>query len=101
MEFSAADVNVGELGANRDFQRTAFGLSQERPFGLSVADGKAYLLHLQRRALPTGVEAEKARGTAAQAVEQELQQYFMNTELDRLKSAYRVELLVPELVTSA
>ncbi|MBI3992638.1 MAG: hypothetical protein HY342_05150, partial [Candidatus Lambdaproteobacteria bacterium] len=100
-EFSAADANLGELGANRDFQRVALGLTPERSFGISVAEGKVYLLHLRKRAMPTGTEADKQRRAAAQAVEQELQQYYMNTELDRLKSAYHVELLVPELVTSA
>ena len=100
-EFSAADATLGELGANRDFQRTAFGLTQEQPFGISLAGGKVYLLHLRKRALPTGAEAENLRRAAAQAVEQELQQYYMNSELNRLKADYHVELLVPELVTSA
>lgn len=96
--FSALARVVPEVGFNLQFQSTAWGLTGEKPYGLSVNGTTAHVIFLKRRFFPEPEKAAEAKKAIAARLENEWAQYFISREIDRLAAATGVEVVAPELV---
>ncbi|NIR60940.1 MAG: hypothetical protein GWO02_16225, partial [Gammaproteobacteria bacterium] len=78
-----------------EFQRSAFGLSEEHLFALNIKDGKAYIMRFERRFY---AEPERKREIVAEIrerLEQQLRQYVFANEIDRLRAGVEIEVVTP------
>ena len=99
-EFTSVDTSIPEVGLNRDFQSAAFRLTADKPFGLSINDKTAYLMYLKKRHIPNAKDEENIRTQITVRIQAEWAQYFLQTELDRLKAETEIEVVTPELVST-
>ena len=96
--FTATQSSIPELGSNREFQQAAFRLTPEQPFGLGIQGKHGFLLHLKKRALPPEEEAARLKAEVRAEIEQEMGQYLLAKEIERLKTVIEVEIVSPEFV---
>jgi hypothetical protein len=100
VEFTAVDPNIPQIGANRNFQEAAFRLTPDKPFGLSIKDKTAHLLRLKKRHLPAAGEAKGSKERITAEIQSDWAQYFLDSELERLKADIEIEVVTPELISS-
>ncbi|MCZ6841790.1 MAG: SurA N-terminal domain-containing protein [SAR324 cluster bacterium] len=98
VDFTAVDTSIPEIGINRDFQEAAFRLRTEKPFGLSINGKTAHLMRLKRRYLPDSGEQEQIREQISARIQSEWAQFFLQSELERLKANTDIEVVTPELI---
>jgi peptidyl-prolyl cis-trans isomerase D len=99
-----ADVTAGQqapgAGTNREFQHAAFRLTAQAPFGLSVQDNKAHLLHFKKRHELHPEKAAERKAAIAKELEQDWRSYFLDAERTRLRSEQKVKILIPALLSA-
>lgn len=105
LKIEKADVTanmqtIAGIGTNREFQHAAFRLTDQAPFGLSVQDVKAHLLHFKRRHPLHPERAAERKQAIAKDLEQDWRGYFLDAELKRLRSRDKVKILIPELLSA-
>ena len=67
-------------------------LNQNRPFGLSLNDNRAALIHFKQRTLD--LENEEAQKNKVRSqLRQNLQQALLKKELKRLREAAKIEII--------
>ena len=99
-EFTSVDTSIPEVGLNREFQSAAFRLTADKPFGLSINDKTAHLMYLKKRHIPNAKDEKNIREQITARIQAEWAQYFLQTELERLKAETEIEVVTPELVSS-
>ena len=99
-EFTSVDRAIPEVGINREFQEGAFRLTSAKPFGLSIDGKTAHLMYLKKRYIPKSDDEETAKERITARIQAEWAQYFLQAELERLKSEIEIEVVTPELVSS-
>ncbi|HUJ73440.1 MAG TPA: peptidylprolyl isomerase, partial [bacterium] len=97
---TAVDPTVPQLGINPDFVHTAFRLAPQSPIGVSVQDGKAYLLAFRSRSIANPEQAAAKKAQIADAEEQSLRNYFLQANMAALRKETPVKVLIPELLQS-
>ena len=95
-EIDAMNAEIPGIGVNPNFQRTAFRLTDEAPFGLSSGIGENYLLRLVNRAIPESLDHKLAKEALLRNLKNEWNQYFMQKEYERLRSLVEIEIVAPE-----
>ena len=100
VSFTIVDSSIEGIGVNREFQRASFGLTTQKPYALNIKDEKAYLIRLKRRFLPPADQASQAKQQLANRIESALRDYVLNTEIERLRSQVKVDVLAPEYLAS-
>ena len=100
VEFTAVDTNIPRIGANPKFQEVAFRLTPDKPFGLSINGKTAHLLRLKKRRMPDAGKAEETRKRITVEIQADWAQYFLDSELERLKAEIEIEVMTPELISS-
>jgi len=99
-EFTSVDTSIPEVGLNREFLSAAFRLTADEPIGLSINGKTAHLMYLKKRHIPNANNEKDIREQITARIEAEWAQYFLQTELDRLKAETEIEVVTPELVSS-
>jgi len=99
-DVTAATQTIPGVGANPEFRRAAFRLTEGAPFGLSVQEAKAHLLHFKKRHVLQPEKAAERKGVIAQDLEQDWRNYFLDAERARLRSEQKVKILIPELLSA-
>ncbi|MDH4249313.1 MAG: hypothetical protein OEW39_16020, partial [Deltaproteobacteria bacterium] len=100
VSFTAVDRSLEGVGSNHEFQRTAFALAAEKPIGVSIKDNQAHLLRFKRRFIADADKSETKKTEINQQIENELGQYILDREIQRLKQKSDVKLLTPEILES-
>ena len=100
VSFTAVDRSIEGVGSNHEFQRTAFALAAEKPIGVSIKDNQAHLLRFKRRFIADADKSETKKTEINQQIENELGQYILDREIQRLKQKSDVKLLTPEILES-
>ncbi len=99
-KITAVMQNIPGVGANRGFQRAAFQLTEQAPFGLSVQGEQSHLLRYRKRTLIDPAKAEERKQRIAQELQQDWQNYFLDAELKRLRNDLKVKILIPDLLSA-
>ena len=95
---TSSEPNLPGLGVNREFQQAALRLSAANPFAISIRGNQIHLLHLKRRYFPKPEQEQELKQKIAAQLERQWVQYFVEAELQRLRTRYKVEILRPEVL---
>jgi peptidyl-prolyl cis-trans isomerase D len=98
-EFSSVDRDIPEVGINREFQETAFRLAPGQPIGLSIDGKTAHLMILKKRHIPKSEDETNVKLNITARIQQKWAEYFVESELERLKGEIEIEVVTPELVS--
>jgi len=99
-KITAVMQNIPGVGANREFQHTAFRLTEQSPYGLSVQGEQSHLLRYRKRTAINAEKAEERKQRITQELQQDWQNYFLDAQLKRLRADLKVKILIPELLTA-
>ena len=100
VSFTAVDNSVEGFGFNKELQHTGFGLSAEKPVGLSIKDNQALLVLFKRRFMAEPEKAAEKLEVVKTQLEVSLREYVMQKEISRLKEELKVKVVTPELVAT-
>ena len=98
--FTSVDRNIPEVGVNREFQDTAFRLDSAQPIGLSIDGETAHLMFLKKRYIPKPKNEANIKLNITARIQQQWAQYFLQSELERLKAEIEIEVVTPELISA-
>lgn len=98
VSFTVVDTSIEGLGVNPDFLRSAFKLTAEKPFALNIKDGQAYLMRFKRRFFKEPERKAEIKKEIRRQLEDSYRKYVLETEIRRLRSNAKINLLIPELV---
>lgn len=91
---------IDGIGANPEFQRSAFSLTKEKPFALNIKDGKAYLLRYKRHFYKDPSQEKELKTRIRSRMGNEFAQYITENEVERLRSVVKIDILAPEYLYS-
>ena len=94
LTFSANTRFLPEVGDNTEFRKVGLHLNQNNPFGLSLNENRADLIHFKKRTLASENADEQKEKVRAQ-LHQILQQALLSKELKRLRDSATIEVINP------
>jgi len=92
LTFRANTRFLPDVGDNKEFRKVSLKLNQNRPFGLSLNDNRADLIHFKQRTLDLE-NAEDQKNKVRSQLRQNLQQALLKKELKRLREAAKIEII--------
>jgi peptidyl-prolyl cis-trans isomerase D len=99
-QVTAVMPSIPGVGTNREFQRAAFRLTDQAPYGLSIQEDKAHLLRYKKRVTLNVDKSADRKLAITRDLEQDWRNYFLETELKRLRAEQKVKILIPEILTA-
>jgi len=98
--FTAIDQSLPEVGMNRQFSSTAFGLEKSKPYGLSIQGTDAHLIRLVKKEIPADKEEETNKREIGLRLEGQWAQYFLEQKIQELKEDADIEMVSPDFVAN-
>lgn len=98
LSFTVVDRSLENLGVNPDFQRSAFRLTQAKPFALNIKDGKAYLMRFKRRFFKDKKQEAELKQKIRNQLEATYRRFLIEKEVKRLEAKAEIKILRPEVV---
>lgn len=99
--FTVVSPTIEGLGANPEFQRSAFQLNKEKPFAINIKDNRAFLLRFKRRFYKEPEKEKELKENVRNQLGARLAQFITQQEIDRLRSTVKIDILAPEYLFSA
>ena len=92
LTFSANTRFLPEVGDNTEFRKVGLHLNKNKPFGLSLNENRADLIHFKKRTLATE-NADEQKDKVKTQLRQNLQQALLSKELKRLRDSATIEVV--------
>ena len=92
LTFSANTRFLPEVGDNTEFRKVGLHLNQNKPFGLSMNENRADLIHFKKRTLASE-NADEQKDKVRSQLRKNLQQALLSKELKRLRDSATIEII--------